>query len=67
MRNANRHERPTTRIPSRGERIELVETRTGVRWQGTVHYSDHLQILVKWDNGRSESLMPGVDDYRVIE
>jgi hypothetical protein len=39
----------------------------GVRVRGTVFYSDELQILVKWDDGRSESLRPGVDDFRIVE
>jgi hypothetical protein len=33
---------------------------------GTVYYVDHVQILVKWDDGRSQSLRPGVDRFRVI-
>ncbi len=41
--------------------------RMGVRVRGTVCYSDQLQILVKWDNGRSESLRPGVDGYRKVD
>jgi hypothetical protein len=53
-------------IPSKGERIELLRPRMGVRVRGTVFYSDQLQILVKWDDGRSESLRPGVDRFRVI-
>jgi hypothetical protein len=38
----------------------------GVRVRGTVFYADHLQILVKWDDGRSESLRPGVDRFRIV-
>ena len=38
----------------------------GVRVRGTVFYSDQLQILVKWDDGRSESLRPGCA-YRIVE
>jgi hypothetical protein len=67
MRNAEEHEPGGPRIPSKGERIELLEMRIGVRWRGTVFYSDHLQILVKWDNGQSQSLRPGVDEFRIIE
>jgi hypothetical protein len=55
------------RIPSKGDRIELVATHMGISLRGTVYYSDQLQILVKWDNGRSQSLRPGVDRFRVIE
>jgi hypothetical protein len=51
-------------IPSRGERVE--QPRMGVVQRGTVFYSDQLQILVKWDDGRSESLRPGRDRFRVV-
>ncbi len=54
-------------IPSKGDRIELLSPQTGVRVRGTVFYSDHIQILVKWDNGRSQSLKPAADRYRIIE
>ena len=37
------------------------------RIPGTVHYSDQLQILVKWDDGRSQRVKPGIDLYRIIE
>jgi hypothetical protein len=53
-------------IPTKGDRIELVEARAGVRLQGTVFHVDQLQILVKWDNGRSGSLKPGADEYRIV-
>jgi hypothetical protein len=67
MQNAgHRAERPGG-IPSKGDRIELLRTRTGVRLRGTVHYSDQLQILVKWDNGLSQSLRVDVDRYRILE
>ena len=54
-------------IPSRGDRIELRPPARGVRIRGTVHYSDQLQILVKWDDGPSPSVKPGIDRYRIIE
>jgi hypothetical protein len=54
-------------IPAKGDRIELRRPATGVRIRGTVHYSDQLQILVKWDDGRSQSVKPGIDRYRIIE
>lgn len=54
-------------IPSIGSRIELSKPRMGVRWRGTVQYSDELQILVKWDNERSESLRPAAGLLRVID
>jgi Domain of unknown function (DUF4314) len=65
--NAAHNDQEHARIPSKGERIELLRTRAGVRLRGTVYYSDDLQILVKWDNGRSQSLRPGVDHYRIIK
>lgn len=37
------------RTPNRGDRIELLQRRTGVAVRGTVFYSDQLQLLVKWD------------------
>jgi hypothetical protein len=54
-------------IPSRGDRIELRRPATGIRIHGTVHYSDQLQILVKWEVGRSQSVKPGIDRHRIIE
>ena len=52
-------------IPSKGERIEV--RRTGISVRGTVFYSDQLQILVKWDNGRSSSLRVGSDRFAVVD
>ena len=57
----------SARIPSNGDRIELLARQMGVRLRGTVYYADQLQILVKWDNGRSQSLRPGFDRFRVVE
>jgi hypothetical protein len=54
-------------IPSRGHRIERLEPRQGHRLRGTVFYSDDLQILVKWDDGRSQSLRPGVDRFLIVD
>ena len=59
--------RKVPRYLVRGDRIELRRPATGVRIRGTVHYSDQLQILVKWDDGRSQSVKPGIDRYRIIE
>ena len=55
VRNAANHGEHQGDIPSKGDRIELLQTQTGVHLRGTVFYSDQLQILVKWDNGRSKS------------
>lgn len=63
---ADESEKPSG-IPSKGDRIELLRTQTGVRLRGTVFYADQLQILVRWDNGRSESLRVGVDRYMILE
>jgi hypothetical protein len=54
-------------VPMKGDRIELVEPRAGVRVRGTVFHVDQVQILVKWDDGRSGSLRPGVDRFRIVE
>lgn len=54
-------------IPSKGDRIELLRSRMGVRVRGTVFYSDELQVLVKWDDGRSESLRPEANSFRIVE
>jgi hypothetical protein len=53
-------------VPRRGDRIELLQPRRGVRVRGTVFYSDQLQILVKWDDGRSEGLRPAIDRFRIV-
>jgi len=52
-------------IPTKGDRIE--RRRVGVAQRGTVHYSDQLQALVKWDNGASSSLRYDRDRFRIIE
>jgi len=64
---ADRHE-GTGHLPSKGDRIELYRTVAGVRVRqlGTCYYSDHVQILVKWDDGRSQSLKPGVDRFTIL-
>ena len=51
-------------IPSKGESLEL--RKLGLILRGTVMYADQLQVLVKWDNGRSSSLRVGVDDLDMI-
>lgn len=67
VQNAVHKGEESSSIPSKGDRIQLLRTRMGVRLTGTVYYSDQLQILVKWDNGQSQSLRVGVDRYRIIE
>ncbi len=46
-------------VPHAGERVERWVG--GVARIGTVHYSDELQVLVKWDDGSSSSLRVGRD------
>jgi hypothetical protein len=67
MRHAEHSGEEPGGVPSKGDRIVLLRTQTGVQLRGTVFYSDQLQILVKWDNGQSQSLRVGVDRYRIIE
>ena len=64
---ATNERRASDFVPRKGDRIEFLRPRMGVRVRGTVFYSDQLQILVKWDDGRSESLRPGVDGYRKVD
>jgi len=54
-------------MPKKGDRIELLRTRAGVRQRGTVFYADDLQILVKWDNSKSTSLRPGIDRFKIVD
>jgi hypothetical protein len=54
--------------PCKGDRIELILPRMGMPVRGTVFHVDQLQILVKWDDGRSEGLRPNVADrFRIVE
>jgi hypothetical protein len=51
----------------KGDRIQVVLPRLGTRVRGTVYYVDDLQILVKWDDGRSESLRSDfADPFRIV-
>ena len=53
-------------VPNRGDRIELLRPRLGIRLRGHVFYADQLQVLVKWDDGRSESLRTGAQMFRIL-
>jgi hypothetical protein len=55
-----------TSIPNRGDRIELLRPHLGVRVRGIVFYADQLQILVKWEDGRSQSLRAGAQLFRKV-
>lgn len=69
QRSDSRHEQDRhQQIPQKGERIERRLPRLGIRPRGTVFYADELQVLVNWDDGRSESLRPSVADrFRIID
>jgi len=54
-----------TCVPCIGDRIEFV--RAGVAVRGRVFYADHLQVLVKFDDGRSASLRIGRDRFCVLD
>lgn len=52
-------------IPRIRDRIEML--RAGIARQGTVHYADELQVLVKWDDGRSSSLRMDRVRFKILE
>ena len=57
----------------KGTRIELIQMGNDPRpvppgTRGTVVYVDDMgQIGMQWDNGRSLSLIPGEDSFRVLD
>jgi hypothetical protein len=51
------------KIPSRGDQVE--QRRNGIRRIGYVWYSDQLQVLVKWQDGKSSSLRIGRDQFSI--
>lgn len=52
----------------KGDRIELLLPRLGLSVLGTVYHVDAVQVLVKWDDGRSEGLRPDfADRFRIVE
>jgi Domain of unknown function (DUF4314) len=67
MRQQKHHDENRELVPMKGDRIELVRSRAGVHTRGTVYHVDQVQILVKWDDGRSEALRPGVDRFKIVE
>jgi hypothetical protein len=50
-------------IPSIGDQVE--QTLMGISRVGHVWYADQLQVLVKWDDGRSSSLRIGRHPFRI--
>ena len=57
--------RENVQIPSIGDRVEVV--RAGVASRGRVFYADQLQVLIKWNDGRSASLRVGRDTFRILD
>lgn len=59
-------------LPPVGSRVELTAPMEGdpcpimVGERGTVWHSSEHQIGVKWDSGRSLSLIPSADEWRVV-
>jgi hypothetical protein len=51
-------------IPDVGD--EIIVVRAGISRSGRVQYADQLQILVKWDDGGSSSLVVGNTPFQVI-
>ena len=51
------------KIPSRGVQVE--QRRNGIRRIGYVWYSDQLQVLVKWQDGKSSRLRIGRDQFSI--
>jgi hypothetical protein len=67
MPKATTHDQDATElIPSKGQRIEYLHPDSRACTRGTVHYADQLQILVKWDDGSSNSLRVETDHFRLI-
>jgi hypothetical protein len=53
-------------LPQKGDRIEFIGDPHGITRRGTVQHVDRVQILVKWDDGRSGGLRVGTDRFRII-
>jgi hypothetical protein len=51
-------------IPSKGDQVE--QRRTGISRRGLVWYADHIQVLVKWEDGKSSSLRVGRDRFILL-
>ena len=51
------------KIPSRGDQVE--QRQMGVNRVGLVWYADQLQVLVKWQDGKSSSLRFDRDQFSI--
>jgi hypothetical protein len=51
------------KIPDKGDVVE--QRQMGVSRVGVVWYADQLQVLVKWQDGKSSSLRPGRDQFSI--
>jgi hypothetical protein len=57
------HMEVTNHIPNRGDQVE--QRRMGISRVGVVWYADQLQVLVKWQDGKSSSLRLGRDQFSI--
>jgi hypothetical protein len=55
--------RGNQKIPDQGDQIE--QRQMGVSRVGVVWYADQLQVLVKWQDGKSSSLRLGRDQFSI--
>jgi hypothetical protein len=51
------------KIPDKGDQVE--QRQMGVSRVGVVWYADQLQVLVKWQDGKSSSLRRGRDQFSI--
>jgi hypothetical protein len=51
------------KIPDKGDQVE--QRQMGVSRVGFVWYADQLQVLVKWQDGKSSSLRLGRDQFSI--
>jgi len=51
------------KIPDKGDQVE--QRQMGVSRLGVVWYADQLQVLVKWQDGSSNSLRAGRDQFSI--
>jgi hypothetical protein len=51
------------KIPDKGDQVE--QPQMGVSRVGVVWYADQLQVLVKWQDGKSSSLRLGRDQFSI--